>query len=46
MNGYTAHEHGDLEGINTVVLGFAAMDRLHVQRMAQNEVDAVFFAQV
>ena len=41
----TAHEPGDLEGINTVVLGFAPINGLHIKRVAQDKVDAVFFTQ-
>jgi hypothetical protein len=37
---------GDLEGVDLVVFGFAAMDGLHVQRVTQDEGDAVLGAQI
>lgn len=35
----TAQQMCDLVGIDLVVLGFAAVDRLHIQRMAEHELD-------
>jgi hypothetical protein len=35
-----AQEHGDLMGVNLVVLGFAPMNRLHIERMPQDKGDA------
>jgi tetratricopeptide (TPR) repeat protein len=41
-----AQQLGDLFGIDLVVLGFAAVDGLHVQGVAQHESDALCLAQV
>jgi len=40
------HEHGDFERIDTVVLGFTTVNGLHIQGMAQDKVNAVFFTQI
>ena len=42
----SAHEHRNLEGIDAIILGFATVDSLHIERMSQDEVDAVFFTQI
>jgi len=39
----SAQECGDLEGVNPIVLGFAAVDRLHIQRETEYE-DPIFLA--
>lgn len=39
-------EHGNFFGIDLVVLGFAAVDRLHVEGVAEDEGDVVFRAQI
>ena len=36
-----AQQHGDLERVDPVVLGLAAVDRLHVERVAEHEGDAL-----
>ena len=38
------HEHGNLERIDAVVLGFPAVNGLHVQGVPQDKVDTVFLA--
>lgn len=42
----TAHEHRNLEGIDAVVLGFTAVDGLHIKRVTQDKVDGVLFTQI
>jgi hypothetical protein len=37
---------GDLVGVETIVLRLAAVDRLHVESVAEDESEALFFAQV
>ncbi len=41
-----AEQGGDLHGIDLVVLGFAAVDGLHVEGVAEHEVDAFVAAYV
>src|SRR5918999_1350741 len=41
-----AQQRGDLVGVKPVVLGLAAVDRLHVEGMAEDEGEALLFAQV
>ena len=41
-----AQEHGDLSSIDTVVLGLAAVNRFHVQRVAEDEGDTFVSAQI
>ena len=41
-----AQEHGDLVSVDLVILGFAAVDSLHVQGMAEDEGDALLRAKV
>jgi hypothetical protein len=42
----TAQERGDLVGVNPIVLGLAAVDGFHVQRMAEDEGDLLAGAQI
>src|SRR5262249_56723051 len=44
--GAAAQQSGELAGIDAVVLGLAAVDRLQAQRVAQDEGDAVLLAAV
>jgi len=41
-----AQEARDLGGVDAIVLRFAAVDRLHVQRVAKREGDLVIFAKI
>jgi hypothetical protein len=42
----TAQQGGDLVGIDSVVLGLAAVDRFHVESVAEDEGDVLFATQV
>lgn len=42
----TAHDHRNLEGIDAIILGFTAVDGLHIKRVPQEKLDAVFFTQI
>jgi hypothetical protein len=44
--GTAADQLGDLLGIDLVVLGFAAMDRLHVERVSQNKGDFLALTEI
>jgi len=44
--GTATQEHGDLVSVDLVVLGFAAVDGLHVEGVAQDEGDVVLGAEV
>ena len=35
----SSQEHGDLQGIELIVLGLGAMDKPHVERVAEDEID-------
>jgi hypothetical protein len=41
-----AQKRGNLKSINPVVLGFAAMDRFHVQRVPEDERDSFLGAEI
>jgi hypothetical protein len=41
-----AQEIGDLLGVDAIVLGLGAVDRLHVQRVAEHEHDAFLGAEI
>jgi hypothetical protein len=41
-----AQQHGDLARVDAIVLGLAAVDRLHIQRLAEDEGDALLGAQI
>jgi hypothetical protein len=45
-NGAGAQEHGDLVGVDLVVLRLSAVDGLHVERMADDEGDVMLGAEV
>ena len=40
-----SQQRGDFEGVDLVVFGFAAMDGFHVERVTQDEGNAVLGAQ-
>jgi len=42
----TAHKHGDLVGIDAVILGLAAVDGAHVEGVAEDEGDALLSAEI
>lgn len=42
----SAQQGSDLVGVDPVVLGLAAMDSLHLESMAEDELDALFVAEV
>jgi hypothetical protein len=42
----TAQQRGDLEGIDSIVFGLAAVDSLHLQCMAEDEGEALLGAEV
>ena len=42
----TAEQHGDLMSVDRIVFGFAAMDGLHVQRMAEDKRNPFLGTQV
>ncbi len=41
-----AEQRCDLAGVDPIILGLAAVDRLHVERVAEHEGDALHVAQV
>ena len=42
----TSREHGDLVGVDSVVLGLSSVDGFHVKGMSENEFDAFFSTQI